>query len=64
VSSVLPSSITSISTREIPGIRLGMAAIVSAMVCSSLRAGIWTISFIGASLLRSREQCFPNWAEL
>ena len=44
-----PSSITSSSTESTPGISLGRSAIVSGRVASSLRQGIWMISFTGRS---------------
>ncbi len=46
VRSVEPSSITSSSTSSTPSIWRGRAAIVSGSVASSLRQGIWMISFM------------------
>jgi hypothetical protein len=48
VASVDPSSMTSTSTVSTPGMVRGMALSVSGSVASSLRQGIWTISFIRA----------------
>ena len=48
VRSVEPSSMTSTSTASTPGMVRGMALSVSGRVASSLRQGIWTISFIRA----------------
>ena len=46
VRSVEPSSTISTSTRSMPGIDRGMARSVSGSEASSLRHGIWTISFM------------------
>ena len=48
VASVDPSSMTSTSTASTPAMVRGMALSVSGSVASSLRQGIWTISFIRA----------------
>ena len=50
VRSVEPSSMTSHSTSSMPGISRGRSASVPGSVCSSLKQGIWMISFIGAPL--------------
>ena len=47
VRSVEPSSMTSSSIASMPSIWRGRSAIVAGSVCSSLRQGIWMISFIG-----------------
>jgi hypothetical protein len=48
VASVEPSSMISTSTASTPAMVRGMALSVSGSVASSLRQGIWTISFIRA----------------
>ena len=46
VRSVEPSSITSHSTSSMPGISRGRSPSVSGSVCSSLKQGIWMMSFM------------------
>ena len=52
VRSVLPSSMTRISTSSMPGIWRGMSATACGSVCSSLKQGIWMMSFMGDSRVR------------
>src|SRR4051812_45573961 len=53
VRSVEPSSMTSHSTRSTPGTSRGRSASVAGSVASSLRQGIWMMSFIGIGPGRS-----------